>query len=59
MNFIAGIFLYHAEEYIAFSLLTLLMVKLNLRDILKEGIIFSELNKIIKDFPVYINILIC
>lgn len=39
MNFIAGFFIFHAEEYIAFWLLTMVYETLEMRDIYMASII--------------------
>jgi len=43
MNFIAGFLIFHAEEYIAFWLLTMLYESLELRDIYMASIILFKI----------------
>jgi len=43
MNIIAAAILYHAEEYLAFWILTILFEKLEIRDVFLPSIIFLEI----------------
>lgn len=61
MNFIAGLFCYHAEEYIAFWLMAMVIEIFEMRDIYKSSSSSSSSSSfyILTNIFIYFNFLTC